>query len=359
MSKDYYQTLGVPKNASQEDIKKAFRKLAHQYHPDKNNGDDSKFKEVNEAYQVLSDEGKRRQYDQFGSTGPGGAGFSGGNPFGQGGFGFDFSGFQNSEGFDMGDIGDIFGEFFGGGRRRESKGRDRSISISMSFKDAILGKKETFSIEHDVLCNDCNGSGGKKGTQKTKCRDCDGKGKVRRVVRSVFGNVETAGMCESCRGEGEVYKESCPTCKGSGVKRVKEDMTIDIPFGVDDGATLRVTGKGDAVKGGRSGDLYINIRVAPHKNIEREGSNLITKLDLKVSEAILGAKKTITTLDGEMSVAIPEGIKHGDMLRVRDRGVPLKNGRRGDMLIKISIDIPKKISSKTRKIVEELQKEGY
>ncbi len=361
MSKDYYQTLGVPKNASQEDIKKAFRKLAHQYHPDKNGGNDTKFKEVNEAYQTLSDEGKRRQYDQFGSAGPGAGfgGFGGGNAGGFGGF--DFSGFQNAEGFDMGDIGDIFGEFFGGGGRRSSRrrGRDRSISITMSFRDAILGKKETFTIEHAISCSECSGTGGKKGSQKVKCSTCSGSGKIRRRVNSIFGTVETQSVCETCRGEGEIYKEHCGICHGDGVVIKKEEVTIDMPPGIENGATLRVNGKGDAILGGETGDLYINVHVSAHKNIEREGSNLVTHMNIKVSEAILGAKKKIETLDGEVDVSIPEGVRHGDMLRLRNKGVPGRSGRRGDFLIKISIDIPKKVSSKTKKIIEELQNEGY
>ena len=360
MSKDHYQTLGVEKNASQEDIKKAFRKLAHQYHPDKNKGDDSKFKEVNEAYQTLSDEGKRRQYDQFGSAGAG-AGFGGFGGGQGGGFGgFDFSGFQNAEGFDMGDIGDIFGDFFGGGRRgRVRKGHDRTVSLNLSFTEAVLGKKETFRIEHLVKCSECNGSGGKKGSSKTKCADCDGKGRVRKTVRSIFGNVQTESVCETCRGEGEVYKESCPTCRAEGVVSMVEEITIDLPYGIEDGATLRVNGKGDAVMGGENGDLYVKVRVTQHKNIVRDGANLLMTLPIKVSEAILGGKRTIETLDGSVDITIPEGVKHGDMLRIRDKGVPHSKTKRGDFLVRITIDIPKKVSSKTKKIVEELQKEGY
>ena len=360
MSKDYYQVLGIDKNASQDDIKKAFRKLAHQYHPDKNKGDDTKFKEVNEAYQTLSDEGKRRQYDQFGSAGPGAGfgGFGGGNGGGFGGF--DFNGFQNAEGFDMGDIGDIFGDFFGGGRRgRVRKGRDRTITVTLSFSEAILGKRETLRIEHMVHCADCSGTGGKKGSEKIKCRDCDGKGKVRKTVRSIFGTVQTESVCETCRGEGHTFKEACPSCRGAGVVNKSEEIVVDLPFGVEDGSTLRVTGKGDAIKDGETGDLYINIRVTSHKNIFRDGSNLVTTINIKISEAVLGGKRNIATLDGEMDIKIPEGVKHGDILRIRDKGVPVNKSKRGDFLVKINIDIPKKVSSKVKEIIQELEKEGY
>ncbi len=292
MNKDYYKLLGIQKNASQDEVKKAFRKLAHEHHPDKQGGDAAKFKEVNEAYGVLSDEKKRAQYDQFGSNfqgGAGGGGFNGG--------GFDFSGFDFSQGFggQQGnmefDLNDILGSFFGGGggRRRPRKGADLSTSIDLTFEESIFGTK-----------------------------------KVIRVRR----------------------------------EKKDEEIEINVPSGIDNGESLRMTGKGEPMPEGVPGDLYIKVRVRPNETFKKEGYNLVMNLSIKVTDALLGFTPKIKTLDSDLEVAIPAGIKHGEVLRVKGKGVPFDAHRRGDLFIRISIDMPKKLSKEAKKLIEELKKEG-
>lgn len=362
MSKDYYKILGIDKKASKDEVKKAFHKLAHKYHPDKNGGDDKKFKEVNEAYQTLSDEKKRARYDQFGNA-DGPAGFGGGQGQGFGGFeGFDFSGFGNAQGFDMGDLGDIFGDIFGGGMRRggqkSNKGNDLSSSISISFKDAIFGTEEEISITHDTFCDVCGGSGAKKDSKWNTCKNCNGSGQIREVKRSILGNFATTRVCEVCLGAGKTPEEKCGHCRGDGITRKQETLKIKIPAGVNNGEVLRVKGKGDVVSGGVSGDLYLKINVANDKIYKREGSNLITTIKIKLTDSLLGSEYDLLLLEGgSVKVKIPEGINNGDMLRVRNKGVPYSLGR-GDIIIKIIIDIPKKLSRKSKGLIEELQKEG-
>lgn len=361
MSKDYYETLGVQKGATKDEIKKAFHKLAHKYHPDKNKGDDKKFKELNEAYQTLSDEKKRAQYDQFGSAGPG---FQGGNPYGQqGGFGgFDFSGFQQGGvEFDMGDLGDIFGDFFGGGggRRQQQvrRGRDISTEIDISFADAVFGVTRKILFNKQSTCSVCTGTGAKPGAKMDTCKTCNGQGQIRETKRSFLGNFSSVATCETCTGTGKVPHEQCSSCRGAGVVRAQEDVEIKIPAGIRDGEMIRMTGLGEAVKGGTSGDLYIKINIAPHPIFHREGNDLVTTLKLKLSDALLGTTYSLEALDGAIEVTIPEGITHGEILRVKGRGVP-HNSKRGDILLKVTIAFPQKLSKKMREIISELKKEG-
>lgn len=352
MPKDYYKILGVEKNASQEDIKKAFRKLAHQHHPDKNNGDDTKFKEANEAYQVLSDEKKRAQYDQFGSVGMnGGAGYGGG--FG----GFDPSGFQN---FDFGDLGDIFGDFFGGGRGggRQKKGADISVELPLSFSEAVFGADKDVALSRMSSCSVCDGSGAKPGTGTKTCDICKGQGKVREVRQSILGSFQTVRVCEACHGRGQVPKEPCAECKGRGIEKKRETITISVPAGIEDGQTLRMIGQGEAAAGGAFGDLYVLVRVAPHPVFKKQGDNLIMSLDVPLTDALLGAEQSIETLDGTVSIKIPEGLAPGELLRIKGRGVPVSKSKRGDILIKPIIRFPKKLSKKTRELIEKLKEEG-
>ena len=287
MSKDYYNILGVEKNASKDEIKKAFRKLAQKYHPDKPTGDEIKFKEINEAYTILSNDQKKAQYDQFGS------GFSsGGGGQGQGFGGFDFSGFAQQAGGNI-DLNDILGQMFGGRGgfgRRVKKGRDIAIDITIDFKDSIFGLEREISFTRDN-------------------------------------------------------------------SKDPEKMKITIPQGIDNGEMLRVSGKGEPISDGEPGDLYVRIHVTPHKNIFKEGQHLIMKLPIKISEALLGAKKEIETLDGKTTIKIPKGISHGELLRMKGQGVPY-GGRSGDLLIQILLDVPQKFSSKAKKLIEELQNEG-
>ncbi len=361
--KDYYEILGVTKGATKDDIKKAFHKLAHKYHPDKNAGDDQKFKEVNEAYQVLSDETKRAQYDQFGQSWNGGAGPQGGfGGFGgQNGFGFDFSGFQNGQGFDMGDLGDIFSEFFtggAGGRNGVQRGRDISTELDVSFSEAVFGVVRKILLTKTSACATCQGSGAKEGTKMETCKKCNGKGQIHETRRSILGSFSTNRLCDECSGRGEVPKEKCATCHGNGVLRKQDEITITIPSGMGDGEMVRLTGMGEAVKGAPSGDLYIKINVKPHPVFKRQGHDLAMNLEVKLSDALLGAEYKIETLDGMITVKIPEGISINEILRVKEKGVPLGRGKRGDLMIALKIKMPKKLSREARKVVEELKKEG-
>lgn len=357
MSKDYYETLGVSKSASKDEIKKAFHRMAHKYHPDKNKGDDSKFKEVNQAYQTLSDDQKRTQYDRFGADGP-----QGFNP-GQGGFGgFDFSGFQNGGAeFDMGDLGDIFGDFFGGGRssgRGTRRGRDISTEIDLTFEDSIFGVKRTILLGKQSKCDICKGSGAKPGSKMDTCKTCNGNGQIREMKRSILGTFQTTKVCDTCHGAGKIPKEVCDDCRGKGVKNKQEEIKLAIPAGINNGETLRMTGAGEAVQNGQSGDLYIKVNVRPHSVFKRDGLNLTTDVSIKLTDALLGMTYNLKTLEGNiMEVKVPEGINHGDLLRVRGKGVPSSNGR-GDIILRIKVEMPKKLSKKAKESIEKLKEEG-
>lgn len=361
MNKDYYEILGISKSASKDEIKKAFYKLAHKYHPDKKGGDEKKFKEVNEAYQVLSDEGKRSKYDQFGS----GYANMGGGAY-QGGFeGFDFSnfgGFQGNANFDFGNLNDIFSDFFGGGngfgRERTRRGRDISTEIQISFQESIFGVNRKILITKTSNCLTCKGSGAKPGTTMATCKTCNGRGKIHESKRSFLGTISTTKLCETCHGSGEVPKETCDTCKGKGVLRREEEISIDIPAGIRDGEMIRMSGHGEAIPKGTAGDLYIKINVTPHPVFKREGNDLVMDLHLKLTDALLGTEYPIQTLDGEIQVKIPEGVSVNEILRVRGKGVPAGKGKRGDLLIKLHIKLPAKLSKKSKGLIEELKKEG-
>ncbi len=356
MAKDYYATLGVEKKATKEDIKKAFHKMAHKYHPDKKGGDEAKFKEVNEAYQTLSDDAKRSQYDTYGST----DGSSG--PSGYGGFG----GFQGGgQGFDGVDLGDIFNDFFGGGYgnqggRRVERGSDISIDIELSFVESIRGAVRKVIIGKTSSCDVCSGSGAKPGSKLKKCATCNGKGKVTEMRRSFLGTFSSVSMCSICNGKGEVPEEQCKTCDGKGVKKKQEEIAITIPPGIQDGEMLRMSGRGEAVAHGITGDLYVKIHVKAHPLYHREGTNLVMKLDVKLSDALLGANYTIKSYDDTpIEIKIPEGVKFGDILRLKEKGIPGANrGRAGDILISVQIKTPSKLSGKAKKLIEELKNEG-
>jgi len=358
MAKNYYDLLGVPKNAKEEDIKKAFRTLAHKYHPDKKGGDEVKFKEVSEAYSILSDKKKRAQYDAYGSTG--------GPQGGAGGFGgFDFSGFQNG-GFDFNgqnvefDLGDIFGEFFGGagGGRGQARGRDVSIDIELSFKESIFGTERRVVVSKIGVCETCEGSGAKKGSKMITCTTCDGKGEIRETRNSIFGQVTTARVCPKCHGRGQMPEVACPTCHGEGVAKRQEEIHIGVPAGVSDGEMLRMPGKGEAVPGGVAGELYIKLHVKQDPAFTRQGTTLITSLAIKLTDALLGGTYGVRTLDGEEKVAVPAGINHGEMIRIKGKGVPSGRGVRGDLLVRIDITFPKKLSKGARDLIEKLRTEG-
>ncbi len=363
MSKNYYETLGIDKNASKDEIKKAFHKMAHKYHPDKNKGDDKKFKEVNEAHQVLSDDQKRARYDQFGSAdGPsmGGGGGYGGQAGGFGGF--DFSGFKNGQGFDMGDLGDIFGDMFSGGNGRSAKnsrrGRDIQTEITLSFEESVFGVVKKIAIPKQSTCDICKGTGGKVGTKMNTCHMCKGNGKVTEVRGSILGSFSTTVICDTCLGSGKIPTEKCSTCRGAGVYKKQKDIDLNIPAGINNAEMLKMAGGGEDVQGGSSGDLYIKVYVKPHALFKRDGLNLIMDLPIKLTEALLGTTYELKTLEGNtVEVKIPEGINHNELLRVRGKGVPSSRGR-GDIILKILVKMPSKISRKSKELIEELKKEG-
>lgn len=347
--KDYYKTLGIKKDATQDEIKKAFRALAHKHHPDKG-GDAEKFKEASEAYQVLSDEKKRSEYDTYGSAGPGQGGF---DPSGFGG------GSGGGQGFEGVDLNDIFGDFFGGGGRQQAhRGRDISVDLEISFAEAVFGVEHKVRITKTSACDTCKGNGAKPGTKMKECSKCKGKGRTQESVRTILGTFAQERECSACGGLGKVPDEKCTTCKGHGVMRKEEQITIRIPAGIQNGETVRLTGAGEAIQNGKAGDLYVRIHVGAHKVFKREGYSLIMPLTVKLTDAILGAEYKIETLDGEIKVKVPKGISSGEILRVKEKGVPLDSKRRGDLLIKVSVNTPAKLSKKAEKLIEELRQEG-
>jgi molecular chaperone DnaJ len=381
--KDYYEILGVSKNASKDEIKKAFRKLAHEHHPDKTGGDDKKFKEANEAYSVLSDDQKRAQYDQFGSAGPG---FSGGGGGGQGygGFeGFDFSqgfgGFGGQGGVEF-DLGDIFGSMFGGGGRSKKssvrKGSDIQVDIEIDFEDSIFGAEKEFSVHRTATCSVCQGSRAEKGSSLDSCKDCGGSGQVIETKRSIFGAFQSARTCDTCFGTGKIPKDKCKHCKGRGTESIKDSIKVVIPAGIEPGEMLRVAGKGEAITGGKEGDLYIKIHVRKPSGdfagarLRKEGNNIAMDASIKLTDTLLGSEYKLNTLDGTITVTIPQGIKHGEILRVKGKGVPYGPGSsnpdtsrsaktlRGDLMLHIKIDVPQRLSKKAQKLIEELRDEG-
>ncbi len=360
MAKDYYKTLGVDKKAPKEELKKAFHKLAHKYHPDKQGGDEAKFKEINEAYQILSDDNKRAQYDQFGEAGANG-GFGGGQG-GQGFGGFDFSGFQNAGngGFEF-DLGDIFGEMFGGGgrgRRTQKSGQDIQVDLQISFKESIFGTEKKIKLNKQSACEVCGGSGAEKGTSKKKCTTCNGQGFTNETRRSILGSFQTQKECTACFGTGEIPEKKCANCRGDGIVKKEEQIAINVPAGITEKEMLRMTGNGEAIPHGQAGDLYIKFRIEKDKNWLRDGDNLTTTVNIKLTDALLGLDYNLETLDGPLVLKIPEGISYGEILRIKNKGVPSKSGRRGDALIKVTFATPNRLSRKTRQLIEDLRNEG-
>ncbi|MEK9160629.1 MAG: molecular chaperone DnaJ [Patescibacteria group bacterium] len=353
MAKNYYDVLGVEKKATKEDIKKAFRKLAQKHHPDKG-GDEAKFKEITEAYSILSDEKRRREYDSYGQT------FAGGGPQGDfGGQGFDFSQFQGFGGGVEFDISDLFGDIMGGGGgRRARRGRDISIDVEISFKESVFGAKRSVLITKIGKCDTCTGTGAKPGTDMEDCKTCNGQGRVRETRNTVMGPFSSVRTCSVCEGAGKVPKEKCATCAGHGVLRKEEEINVAIPAGVDGGEMMRMPGMGEAIKNGASGDLYVKIHVKPHATFRKEGLNLVMELPVKLTDALLGTTVSITTIDDKtLEVKVPQMSKPEEVLRLRGKGVTIQ-GNSGDLLIRLSAALPKKLSSKAKKAIEELKSEG-
>lgn len=359
--KDYYAILGLQRGATKDEVKKAFRKLAAQYHPDKASGNEEKYKEITEAYAVLGDDKKKAEYDAYGHAFQG----AGGNHGGFGGFqwgNFDFSqagfgGAGQSFEFDLGDIFESFG-FGGGGQRRPSRGRDISIDINLTFREAIFGVTRRVLLTKNGTCTHCQGTGAKPGSEQVNCATCGGHGKIREARQSVMGNFTTVRECATCRGTGKVPKEKCGQCAGAGVLRQQEEVELKIPAGVENGEMVRLTGRGEAVLGGQPGDLYVKLHVESHKTIKRDGPTLSSTLPIKLSDALLGGTYEVETLDGTEEVTIPAGISHGEQIRLKSKGVPGARGGRGDFLVTVKIETPRQLSRKARKLIEELREEG-
>ena len=359
MKRNYYEVLGITKSSNQDEIKKAYRKLAHQFHPDKGSGNEERFKEVNEAYQVLGDVEKRRQYDQFGRTFEGGKGFSGfqwGDIF-NGAEGFDFQ--NGGGGFN---VNDIFENIFGFGRSREAsekKGRDVLVELAIPFEESILGGRRRFEVTRTAQCSRCSGSGAESGSKTSTCSTCKGHGSIQRTERTILGSITRVEICRGCQGRGKTPEKPCTACKGAGLENKREAIELEIHPGVSNGESLRVPGKGSFVSpDGGAGDLYVHIKVQPHRVFTRNGQNLLMSLPLKLSQAVLGDTVKIETIDGSVSVKIPEGSESGDILQVKGRGVP--HGRhRGDLLIHLHITTPKRVPKHVQELIERLRTEGY
>jgi len=366
MSKDYYKILGVDKNASNDEIRKAFQKMAHQYHPDKQGGDEVKFKEANEAYQILGNEQKRKQYDQFGSDFEQQGGFGGGAGWedfmraarGQGGGDFSF----NFGGADFGDLfGDMFG--FGGGSRRsgnrKARGRDIEVDIELDFKEAAFGIEKEVSLRKKSTCDVCDGSGAEPGSKMEKCMTCGGNGQVVQNQRTIFGTIQQVATCPNCNGVGQKPSAKCKHCGGDGVVTKNNSFQVKIPAGINDGESIRLTGYGEAAaNNGMSGDLYVRIHLRKNKYFSRDGHDVLTECEINFPQAVMGDKVEIETLDGMEKILIPEGIESGQMIRLKGKGIPyLRQKGRGDHFIKIKIKVPKHVGRDLRKKLEELKTE--
>ncbi|MGD8189012.1 molecular chaperone DnaJ [Brevibacillus ginsengisoli] len=346
MKRDYYEVLGLGKDASEDEIKKAYRKLARQYHPDVNKeaNAEEKFKEVKEAYDVLSDSQKRAGYDRYGHQDPT-------QGFGGGGAGFD----------GMGGFGDIFDMFFGGGGGRRSnpnaprKGSDLQFALQIEFKDAVFGKETEIEIPREANCDSCNGSGAKPGTTPETCKTCNGTGQQEVVANTPFGRMVNRRACQTCEGKGKVIKEKCSHCRGTGRVKIRRKIHLNIPAGVDDGAQLRVAGEGEAgVNGGPAGDLYVVLRVKSHDFFEREGNDIYCEVPINFAQAALGDEIEVPTLDGKVKLKVPAGTQTGTFFRIRGKGVPhLRGSGTGDQHIKVRVVTPTKLTDKQKELLRE------
>lgn len=353
MAKDYYDLLGISSSASPEEIKKAYRKKAHEFHPDKRGGDEAKFKEINEAYQVLGNAERRREYDQFGTT------------FGEGGQGFrwqDFGGFRTENiNFDFGDIGDIFGDFFGMGRaprarQRVERGQDIETELEVDFRDAVFGAEKSLELDKTVPCEKCDGSGAEPGSTVDTCSTCQGSGQVDQVQRTLLGSIRTRRVCPVCEGEGKTFSKQCSRCNGQGIEKAAKRLSVKIPPGIENGQTIRLSGEGEAgLKGGPAGDLFLSVRVRPDKEFMRDGDDIRSKVEIAFSQAALGANVKVNTLDGAGTLKIPSGTQSGEVITIRGKGVPhLRSRGRGDHLVEVIVKTPKKLSKKQKELLEEL-----
>lgn len=358
--RDYYEVLGISKSASPDEIKKAFRRLAVQHHPDKEGGDETKFKEINEAYEVLKDPAKKQRYDQFGHAGVGGnASGPGGSPF-EGFQGFGGQG-QNIN-FDFGDLGlgDIFGNFFGGGQgargARQARGQDVQIELTLNFDEAVFGAEKEISITLNSACSHCKGSGAEPGHGLKTCPTCKGVGQVNQAINTIFGQIQQTTICPTCHGQGKVPEKTCTVCHGKGVERKAQTINLKIPAGVDDGSTIRLPGHGEAAARGENGDLYVSLRVRPHKKFTREGDLILSTEHIAMPDAALGTTIEIETIDGPLSMKIPPGTQSGTDFKLSGHGVPhLRGASRGAHIVTIQVDTPTKLGKREKELLEELR----
>ena len=358
--RDYYEVLGVDKNVSDDDLKKAYRRLAKKYHPDANPDNkeeaEKKFKEVNEAYEVLSDKQKRSMYDRFGHSGPNG-------------YSSDFSGFSGFEGFsgfgDGGfdvDLGDIFSSFFGGGASRTQRkngpqrGRDIRVRIDISFQEAAFGVTKEITINREEQCETCKGSGCRPGTSPETCRVCGGKGQIRTVQNTILGQIQSTRTCDACGGTGTKITNPCPECKGNGTVRKQRKIKFGIPEGIDNGQVISLRGEGEpGLRGGMSGDLYITVFVKPDATFSRKGDNLACTVHISFAQAALGAVIKVPTLQGEVDYDLPEGTQSGTVFSIKGKGIKNLNSRAvGDLNFTVIVDIPRRLSNEQREVIKRL-----
>ena len=359
MSKrDFYEVLGISKDASADEIKKAFRKLAVTHHPDKEGGDEAKFKEASEAYEVLKDTTKRQRYDQFGHAGVGGAsGGAGGDPF-QG-----FGGGAQGMHFDFGDggLGDIFGSFFGGGgggqqRRSEDMGRDVQTEITLSFEEAVFGIEKTVHLTMNDVCSHCKGSRAEPGHDLKTCEVCKGSGQVVQQMNTVFGAIQQAALCRNCDGRGKIPEKPCTVCKATGVERTKQEIKIKIPAGIDDGAVIRLREHGEAASNGNKGDLYVQLNVKSHKHFTREGDLILSNQHIEMVDAALGVEIRVETVDGPVTMKVPAGTQSGTDFKLSGHGVPhIRDKNRGAHIVTILVDTPTNLSKSQKDLLESLK----
>ncbi len=362
--RDYYEVLGVGKSASADEIKKAFRRLAVQYHPDKEGGNETKFKEVNEAYEILKDSSKRQRYDQFGHAGVGSSAASeGGNPFaGFGGFG---QGGGQEVHFDFGDLGlgDILGSFFGGGgggrrEQRAARGRDAETSMELTFEQAVFGTEIDLNLNLEDTCEHCKGSTVEPGHELKTCQECKGSGQIVSVSRTIFGNIQQASTCPTCKGRGKIPEKVCSVCHGKGTQRKAQEISLKIPAGIDDGATIRLREHGEAVANGPKGDLYVNVRVKPHKKFTREGDLILSEEHIGMVDAALGTEIKVATVDGPVTMKVPPGAQSGADFKLSGHGIPhLKSENRGAHIVTLIVDTPTKLSKQQRDLLESFKSE--
>ncbi len=348
--KDYYELLGLSKGASADEIKKAFRRKAVELHPDKQGGDEAKFKEINEAYEVLKDPSKKQRYDQFGHAGVGGnggGGFEGFGGFGQGGQSFDFG--------DLG-LGDIFSSFFGGGgqqQQRQARGRDVESRIEISFEQAIFGTEVDLHINIEDTCEHCKGTTVEPGFELKTCDTCKGSGQVVSVTRTIFGNIQQAAICPKCHGTGKIPEKVCSVCHGKGTKAKSQHIDLKVPAGIDDGATIRLREHGEAIANGPKGDLYVGVRVKPHKKFTREGDLILSEEHVSMVDAALGVEIDVDTVDGKVRMKVPAGTQSGSDFKLSNHGVPhIRSESRGAHIVTIIVDTPTKLSKQQKELLQ-------